>query len=42
MNKILTQNEIEKFREDGAVYLKNKFDIQNSKKKLYEAKNLGK
>ena len=28
MNKILTQDEVKKFREDGAVYLKNKFDIQ--------------
>ena len=28
MNKILTQNEVKKFSEDGAVYLKNKFDIQ--------------
>ena len=28
MNKILTPDEVKKFRKDGAVYLKNKFDIQ--------------
>ena len=28
MNKILTKDEVKKFREDGAIYLKNKFDIQ--------------
>ena len=27
MNKILTENEITKFKEDGAIFLKNKFDI---------------
>ena len=27
MNKILTKNEITKFKEDGAIFLKNKFDI---------------
>ncbi len=27
MNKILTENEIKKFKEDGAVFLENKFDI---------------
>ena len=27
MNKILTENEIKKFKEDGAIFLKNKFDI---------------
>ena len=27
MNKILSQNEIQQFREEGAVFLKNKFDI---------------
>ena len=27
MNKILTKNEIKKFKEDGAIFLKNKFDI---------------
>ena len=26
MNKILTKDEVKKFREDGAIYLKNKFD----------------
>ena len=27
MNKILSENEIKQFREEGAVFLKNKFDI---------------
>ena len=27
MNKILSKNEIKQFREEGAVFLKNKFDI---------------
>ena len=27
MSKILTENEIKKFKEDGAIFLKNKFDI---------------
>ena len=27
MNKILTKYEITKFKEDGAIFLKNKFDI---------------
>jgi len=27
MNKILTKNEITKFKEDGAIFLKNKFNI---------------
>ncbi len=28
MNKILSNDEIKKFKEEGAVFLKNKFDIQ--------------
>ena len=27
MNKILSENEIQQFREEGAVFLKNKFEI---------------
>ena len=27
MNKILSENEIQQFREEGAVFLKNKFNI---------------
>ena len=27
MNKILSENEIHQFREEGAVFLKNKFNI---------------
>ena len=27
MHKILSKNEIKQFREEGAVFLKNKFDI---------------
>ena len=27
MNKILSQDEIDRFKEDGALFLKHKFDI---------------
>ena len=27
MNKILSENEIQQFRDEGAVFLKNKFNI---------------
>ena len=32
MNKILTPNEINQFKTDGAIFLKNKFDINWIKK----------
>ena len=32
MNKILTPNEINQFRTDGAIFLKGKFDISWIKK----------
>ena len=28
MNKILSNDEIKKFKEEGAVFLKNKFDVK--------------
>ena len=32
MNNIVTQKEIESFKEDGAIFLKNRFDIEWIKK----------
>ncbi len=32
MNKILTPNEINQFKSDGAIYLKDKFDVSWIKK----------
>ena len=41
MNKILSNDEIKKFKEEGAVFLKNKFDIHwiNKLKKGIERRN---